>query len=95
MKDRESVTAAAATTSIIHSTQATVIVHGPHSGTQIKIHISIKVAKPMGIVAIYNELVGSWIMTRQISGYREYRRIEVRNARPKSTTFSKKKNIER
>jgi hypothetical protein len=49
----------------------------------------------MGTVARKRELVGSWIMTRQISGYRVYRRMEVINANENITTLSRKKTMDR
>lgn len=88
-------TEAAAMTSIIHSAHATDVAQGPHRGTQIKTHISMSVANPMGTVARKSELVGSWIMTRQISGYRVYRRMEVINANENITTLSRKKTMDR
>jgi hypothetical protein len=54
----------------------------------------MSVANPMGIVAKKSELVGSWIMTLQISGYNVYLRMEVRNASEKITTLSRKKTID-
>lgn len=95
MKDSERVTDAAATTSTIHIAHANEMAHWPQRGTQMKTHISMSVAKPMGMVARNSELVGSWIITLQISGYREYRRMEVMEASAKMTTFKKKKTIER
>lgn len=95
MKDNDSVTEAAATTSTIHNAHATDVAHAPQRGTQTKTHISISVAKPMGIVAKKSELIGSWIITRQISGYRVYRTKEVAKASAKMTAFNKKKTIDR
>ena len=69
MKDSESVTEAAATTSTIQKAQATDVAHGPQRGTHMNTHISIRVANPIGMVARNSELVGSWIITRHISGY--------------------------
>jgi hypothetical protein len=95
MNDKERVTEAAATTSTIHNAHATDVAQGPHRGTQMKTHISMRVANPMGTVAKKSELVGSWIMTRQISGYRVYRRMEVINANENITTLSRKKTIDK
>ena len=65
---KESVTTADMTASIIHKTHATVVAHDPHAGTQTNIHISTKVANPIGMVPRNNEFVESLIMTPQISG---------------------------
>lgn len=93
--ESERVTEAAATTSTIHIAHANETAQSSQCGTQMKIHISMSVANPMGIVARNNELVGSWIMTLQISGYRVYRSAEIRNASAKMTTFNKKRTMER
>jgi hypothetical protein len=95
MNERDRVTDAAATTSTIHRAHATVIAQDPQRGTQMKIHISMSVANPMGIVAKKSELVGSWIITGHISGYKAYRRIEVIIASENITTLSMKKTIAR
>ena len=95
MKDNERVTEAAATTSTIHKAQATDTAQFPHWGTQTETHISISVAKPIGIVARKRELVGSWIITGQISGYKVYRRTDVIKARMNMAALRTKKTIER
>lgn len=92
--DSDSVTAAATTVSIIHSTQANVAAHGPQAGTQTSTHISISVAKPMGMVPRKSELIGSRIMTPQISGYSVYRTMDVVRASVKRMVLRTKKTID-
>lgn len=94
MNDSESVTEAAATTSIIHSAHTKDEAHSPQRGTQTRINISIRVAKPMGTVARKREFVGSWIITRHISGYKMYRTRDVTKARANMTTFRTKNTME-
>lgn len=62
------VTEAATIVSIIQHIHANVVAHGPQIGTQTKTHISIKVAKPIGMVPKNKEFVGSRIITLHISG---------------------------
>lgn len=62
------VTTTEAAVSTIHSTHASMVAQYPHFGTQIKIHISINVAKPMGQVARYNGSTGSSIIMDQARG---------------------------
>jgi hypothetical protein len=66
--DMERVTAAEATASMIHNTQATVLAQTPQAGTQTYTHMLTRVANPMGTVPRNKELVGSRIITPQISG---------------------------
>lgn len=95
MKDKDRVTEAAAATSIIHKTHASALAHSPQIGTQMDTHPSMSVAKPIGIVAKKSELVGSWIITCHISGYKVYRRTEVMKARVNNAILSRKKIIDK
>lgn len=67
-KGNETVTAAATTASTIQHTQANVTLQGPQYGQHRRIQLSTNVAKPMGTVLRNRLLVGSAIMTAQISG---------------------------
>ena len=90
----DTVTAAATTASIIQHTHAKVTDQYPQYGQHRNIQLSTSVAKPMGIVPRNRELVGSAIMTAQISGYKVYRRVEMTRAKVKRIVFRTKKTTE-
>lgn len=54
--------------STIHKIHAIIVAQYPHFGTQMKTHISINVAKPIGQVARYNGSTGSCIIMAQARG---------------------------
>ena len=53
------VTVMEAAESMIHATNTNNLVQLPQIGTQMNIHISTRVAKPMGMVPRNRELIGS------------------------------------
>lgn len=95
MNESDAVANAAATASTIQSAHASVLAQPPQAGTHMSTHISMSVANPMGHVARNSEFVGSRTITRQISGYREYRRIDMPSAIAKRAAFATKKIIDR
>lgn len=68
MNDKERVTASEAMTSTIQRPNARYVAQGPQCGQHRNRNDSMSVAKPIGIVPRNRLLVGSWIMTSQISG---------------------------
>lgn len=89
------VTATATTESSIQSPKATYAAPSPHAGTHTATHISMRVAKPMGTVPRNRLLLGSWIMTVQISGQMVYLKKDIPNASEKSAVFKTKKTMPR
>jgi hypothetical protein len=90
----DTVTAAETTASIIQHTHAKVTDQYPQYGQHRKIQLSTSVAKPMGIVPRNKELVGSAIITAQISGYKVYRTTDMPKAKVKRIVFRTKKATE-